>query len=59
MAVCALAFTALIASADEFIQSFSDRSASIIDVMIDVGGAFLGICLVWLVSVIVQRRRAK
>lgn len=34
-----------VAVIDEFIQSFSDRSSSVIDILIDFGGAIFGLCL--------------
>ena len=50
-----------IAVLDEFIQSFSDRTSSVLDVMLDFGGATIGLLLlfttVWLVGYIKSRNK--
>ena len=48
-----------IAVTDEFIQSFSDRTSSVFDVMLDFGGAFIGLGLFILFVWIIKRAKAK
>ena len=45
------------ATSDEIHQIFSNRGASVLDVMIDVVGALLGLCLLWGISALVRRLR--
>ena len=57
--ICALSYAVLVASADEFIQSFSDRSACVTDVMIDMSGALSGICLILMLNYLIECYRRK
>ena len=50
-------FCLLYATSDEIHQIFSNRGASVLDVMIDVVGALLGLCLLWGISALVRRLR--
>ena len=45
-----LFYVLLVAVTDEFIQSFSDRTSSVSDVLIDLTGALTGIIIVTLLS---------
>jgi VanZ family protein len=49
------AFCLLYASSDEFHQIFSHRGASVVDVLIDFGGALIGLCLLWGISALVRK----
>ncbi|MBR3692617.1 MAG: VanZ family protein [Clostridia bacterium] len=46
-----------VAAADELIQSFSDRTSQLDDVLIDFVGATVGFCAVWLISYLIFKRK--
>ena len=50
-------FCILTAVTDEFLQSFSDRSAEVKDVLIDFSGSILGIAFASLIILILIRKR--
>jgi len=52
-----LFYVLLTAVTDEFIQSFTGRTSSVKDVLIDLGGAVLGIALVGAVGMVRMRKR--
>ena len=54
--VFAAAAALFVAAADEFIQLFSGRHASIADVLLDFSGSVFGIAAVWTVLVIIKKR---
>ena len=50
-------YAAAVAFADEFIQRFTGRGSSIVDVMIDILGAFIGISFVLLLKLLLSYRK--
>ena len=52
-------FVGLIAFSDEFIQRFTGRGSRFSDVMIDLVGASIGICLILLLDLIIKKRRSE
>ena len=54
---CALISLAA-ASVDETIQLFSDRFASVKDILLDCSGAFTGIALAYLIVCFIERRKS-
>ena len=54
-AVCAALFCLLMADVDEFIQSFTGRGSAVADVLIDLGGAVVGITIGFAASYAVTR----
>lgn len=50
-------YTLAVAVTDEFIQSFSDRTSQILDVLIDFSGALIGFGLVFLIKIIIKRKK--
>lgn len=57
--VASFLYVLFVASADEFIQRFTGRSSRVTDVFIDLVGASVGILLIFLISVVLRRRRRK
>ncbi|MBR6559136.1 MAG: VanZ family protein [Clostridia bacterium] len=56
--ISSLSYSVFVASCDEIIQRFTERTSSFTDVMIDTFGAISGICLILLMYYIfVMRRR--
>ena len=53
----ALITVTVIAMIDEFIQSFVGRTNSITDVIIDVTGAFIGLSLIFVFDILIERNR--
>lgn len=49
-------YVVLVAAADEYIQSLSDRSGTITDVFLDLSGAGLGFLLVWSINEIKKKK---
>jgi len=52
----AVLFPFIVAVMDEFIQSFSDRASEVRDVLIDFGGALVGIAVLSLVKYLIIRK---
>ena len=48
-----------VAVVDEFIQSFSDRTSLVADILLDFGGAVTGLCLSVAVVCIAKRIKQK
>jgi len=46
-----------VAVVDEFIQSFTGRTSSVKDVLLDFTGALLGFCAVWLIHKRINKKR--
>ena len=55
----AILFPLVIALADEFIQSFNDRSSEVRDVLIDFCGALVGLAVVSLIEYLILRTQNK
>ncbi len=52
------AFYALsVAVTDEFIQSFSDRTSQVLDILVDFSGALIGFGLIFLIKKIKKRKK--
>ena len=53
------AFTALLAAlTDETIQLISGRNSQVLDVLLELSGAFTGILIAWLICRLIKKRRA-
>ena len=55
----AVLFPLVVAVSDEFIQSFSDRSSEVRDVIIDFGGALIGLAVISVVEYLILRNKNK
>lgn len=51
----AMFYTLLVAVCDEFIQNFTGRGSSVVDVMIDFGGAATGFIVFWLTGYLINK----
>ena len=52
-----LFYTLSVAVVDEFIQSFSDRTSLVADILIDFSGALIGFGAVLLIKTIIKRKK--
>lgn len=59
MTVAAFVLCVCVASADEIIQTFTNRTASITDVLIDAAGAGAGILIILLIKHFIKKRKDK
>lgn len=48
-----------VAVADEFLQTFSDRSGMVIDIILDFSGGLFGLCVAGLLCALLRRRKKK
>ncbi len=56
--ICAPLFIGLcVGVADEFIQSFNDRSSEVMDILIDFGGILVGVTVTMLIFLLVDRKK--